>query len=340
MRISARFAAFAVLLTIGSLMTGTATAEPLKNNASTNTRLKYLPNDYYAIIDIDMGMLGQFMKAADAQGNPSMAQLKEFIELVKLQTGINLEKDVDGITIFVTGSLEAPKMLAVIEGSFKNDFVRKQLKKGFNGSITEKMYKKQPVYTIEPFDVSFPEDSTILVGDAGLVRRAMDQGASDKADPLPPSLKGVLERTPGNAVVWTAFRPQVFLSHAELAGWRESNPELHKELKKIDVMSVFFDLSDDGLLIKGIGHVNGPDAAASLHKYLSDRKKNLLHEEGTNVVFTSLLILSQVKVNGSYVEGSFRMTAEAFQELWDTKLIVRPEQGLKKPLPKPQPEEK
>jgi hypothetical protein len=62
-----------------------------------------------------------------------------------------------------------------------------------------------------------------------------------------------------------------------------------------------------------------------VHHYLSERKKDLLHKEGTNVVFASLLIFSELTTDGQLIEGSFRLTGTALKELWETKFVVRPE---------------
>jgi hypothetical protein len=91
------------------------------------------------------------------------------------------------------------------------------------------------------------------------------------------------------------------------------------------INSVCVDLANDGLAIKGLGHAATPAAAKRVHHYLSERKKDLLHKEGTNVVFASLLIFSELTTDGQLIEGSFRLTGTALKELWETKFVVRPE---------------
>ena len=47
-------------------------------------------------------------------------------------------------------------------------------------------------------------------------------------------------------------------------------------------------------------------------------------KEGSNVFAASFLILSELNANGPYVQGSFRLTAKAMEELWKTKVILKP----------------
>jgi hypothetical protein len=302
-----------------------AAAPPPANSAAASPRLKYLPKDYWAVAEVDWSTVMSAVTNENAQKNPQYAQLKQYLQLAKRFTGIALEEDVDAVTLFATGTPgEKAKWLVVAQGSFKNDFVAKRLKASLGDSLTEKTHKKRTIYSLSEADFCFPEPSTILLGDEALVREAIDQLA-DKPQPLPEALKSVLEQTPNKSVVWAAVRPPVLLEHEALADWREGNRDLYRALKKIECLSLFFDLSDDGLLIKGLGHVSGPGEAKSVYKYLSDRKKKLLHEEGSNIVYTSLLILSEVKTSGPHVEGSFRLTGQAFKELWDAKVIIRPD---------------
>jgi len=79
------------------------------------------------------------------------------------------------------------------------------------------------------------------------------------------------------------------------------------------------------LVLFVLGHAATPAAAKRVHHYLSERKKDLLHKEGTNVVFASLLIFSELTTDGQLVEGSFRLTGTSLKELWETKFVVRPE---------------
>mgnify|MGYP000013366925 CR=1 FL=1 len=95
-------------------------------------------------------------------------------------------------------------------------------------------------------------------------------------------------------------------------------------LSKVECLSTYFSLPGDGLLINSLGYVAESGGAKALHDYLSGRKQALLHEEGANVVFTSLLVASDLSTSDDYVSGSLRLTAGAMQELWNTKVIVRP----------------
>jgi hypothetical protein len=303
---------------------GPADAAPPANSAAASPLLKYLPKDYWAVAGCDWQTVMTFMTSENAQKNPQYAQFKQYLQLVKRFTGIALEQDVDAIMLFGTGTPgEKTKCLLAAQGSFKNDVVVKRLMASLRDSITEKTYKKHTVYSLSEADLFFPENSTLLLGNESLVEEAIDQ-LGGKPQPLPESLQSVLEQTPTKSVVWAAVRPPVLLEHKDLADWAEGNRDLSGAIKKIDCLSLFFDFSDEGLLIKSLGHVSGADEVKNVYKYLSDRKKKLLHEEGTNILYTSLLILSELKTSGPHIEGTFRLTSEAFKELWDTRVIVRP----------------
>ncbi|HEV3146196.1 MAG TPA: hypothetical protein VGZ47_20080 [Gemmataceae bacterium] len=315
------------VLILASVMAGPAVAEPPREDtAAASPRLQYLPKDYWLVAELDAGTVMKFVALAGAQANnPQVAQLLQYLEMAKTFTGIDLEKELDWITVFAAGNVgDDAKFLAVAQGSFDNDKVVKQLKKSLNDS-TEKTYKKHTIYSTPKADLCFPKASTILIGDAGLVRGAIDK-LDDEKDTVPKSLKSVLAHTPGKAFVWAAVQPQVLLEQKELADWRKDNAELYGALKKIECISISFDMAQDGLLIKGLGYA-APDQAKSVYEYLSNRKKTILHEEGTNILFVSLLILSEIKMNDTFIEGSFRLTGEALQQLWGTKLIVKPKAG-------------
>jgi hypothetical protein len=326
MRHPGRFNAFALgLLTVASLLAGpAAAAPPPADSAGASPRLKYLPKDYWLVAELDVGTVMSFLNNPIAQANPQYAQFKQLMVMAKRMTGVDPEKDVDWVTLFAAGAPgDQTKILAVAQGSFDNDTVAKRVAASFATSITEMTYKQRKYYVLFDMALFFPEASTALVGDEGLVKAAIDQLAGRPRD-IPAALKGVLAKTPGKSLVWAAVQPQVILAHEELAEWRKGNAALYKSLNKIEALSLSFELKDDGLVIKGLGFVTEPGEAKNVHKYLSDRRKNLLHEEGANFLFISLLILSDIKTTGSYIEGSFHITGQALTELWDSKLIIRP----------------
>jgi hypothetical protein len=326
MRHLGRFDTFALslLAVAGLLASPAAAAPPPADSAGASPRLKYLPKDYWLVAELDCATAMEFMNSEAARKNPQHAQFKQSMLLVKAMTGVDAEKEVDWITLFAAGSPgDRTRVLAVAQGSFDNDAVARRLTLNFAGSIAEKAHKRRKIYVFPGAALFFPEASTAVVGDEGLVRAAIDQLASGPRD-VPAALKGVLDRTPGKSVVWAAVQPRVVLEHKELADWRAGNADLYKALKKVEALSLSFEVKEDGLVIKGLGHAAGPGEAKNVYKYLSDRKKNLLHEEGANALFISLLILSEIKTSGPYIEGSFRLTGQAFKELWESKLVVRP----------------
>ncbi|HLW68669.1 MAG TPA: hypothetical protein VKS79_25350 [Gemmataceae bacterium] len=299
-------------------------APPAEDSAAASPRLKYLPKDYWSVAELDAGTVTKFMAlAGGVQNNPQMAQLKQYLEMAKGFTGIDIEKDVEWITVFAAGNVgDDAKFLAVVQGSFKNDTVEKHLKDSLKDSLTEKKHKKHTIFTTEKADLCFPEESTILVGDEGLVRGALDK-LDDGKGPVPTALKSVLSQTPGKSIVWAAVRPPALVEAKELADWRKEHAEMYGAVKKIEALSLSFDMAPDGLIVKGLGYAE-PKEAKKVYEYLSERRKNILYEEGSNILVVSLLILADVKMNDSYIEGSFRLTGDALKQLWDTKFIVKP----------------
>jgi hypothetical protein len=314
------------LLALVSLLAGPAAAAPPredKDSAASSPRLKYLPNDYWLAAECDVATVMKFLTNEGAQ-NPQFAQFQQYMQLVKQFTGIDPETDVNWVSVFAAGKLDAPKGLVVVQGSFKNDAVAKRLAVSLRDSIVEDSYKKQTIYTVPGATLYFPEASTLVLGDEALVKDSIDQLADGKRK-LPESLKSVLGKTSSKSILWAAVQLPVILEQKDaLPDWLTADADLFKALKKIDCVSVTFDVSDDGLTIKSLGYAGAPGEAKNVYAFLSERKKNLLYNEGSNVLFTTLLILSQIKMNDTFIECNFRLTGDALKQLWDTRVIVRP----------------
>jgi hypothetical protein len=267
----------------------------------------------------------QLVTSPMAQANPQYAQFQQALKLVEQFTGLDLEKDVHWLTLFAAGGAgEKPEPLLVVQGKFDNTAVADKLKTALAAvGGKEESYKDKKWFSFSDHGLFFPEDSTMLAGSQELIRQAIDKGGKPHA--LPKSLKAVLEKTPGNHVVWAVLKPDTLLADKNLEAWRSANADLAVNLKKLENVALFFDLAQDGILIKALGFAATPAAAKSVQQYLSERKKDLLHKEGANVVFASLLIFSELSVDGQLVDGSFRLTAQSLKELWNTKFIIRPE---------------
>ncbi len=78
------------------------------------------------------------------------------------------------------------------------------------------------------------------------------------------------------------------------------------------------------MLINATGVATAGNDGKAIRDYLGQRKSDLLQKEGVNVVFASLLVLSDITSGGPYVQGSFRLTAAALMQLWQTKMVVKP----------------
>lgn len=311
---TAAFALFAVGLTapVRSL-------ELVERKASDSATLKYLPADYYIVAECNWGTLMQLL-AMTGPSNPQYAQFQQAMQMVKNMIGIDPEREIQSAAIIGVGNPAAGKPVAVIRGSFDNDAVSQKLSAMAQDAEAE-TYKDQKLYSVPNAKAFFPEPSTIIVGDETALKSVIDQLATGAE--LPAELKSVLDRTPADSVVWTALKPKVVLEHAK-GEWKAASAELIANASKLDCASVYFALPGDGLLVKALGYASGGDGAASLHKYLSDRKGSLLKTEGSNVVFASLLMVSNLETSGQFVEGSLRLTVPALAEVWATKVIVKP----------------
>ncbi len=301
-------------------------SEPLENSAASSPNLKFLPKNYWLAAELDCAPLQGFFSSPDAQRNPSFAQFKQMMQLAKAFTGIDLEKEVDRVTIFLAGNPDSePHYLVVVTGTFDNQVVEARLTQTLGKALSEKTYKDTTVYSGAQWALSFPVEKTILFGKETLIHESIDRLKGKKA-PLPPAVKKVLERTPGDHFLWAAIRPKAILESRALSDWREKNADLHANLQKLECVSFAFSAGEDGLLANALGYAAQSDDAKQVHEYLTARKSALLTKEGSNVLAATCLILSDVQTSGPYVQGSFRITAKALEELWNTKLIVKPKQ--------------
>jgi len=233
-------------------------------------------------------------------------------------------KEVDSITFFAAGNPdEKPKPLVCVKGVFDNGKVTDSLRLTLAKDMTESTYKEKTILSNETGGLYFPEASTVLYGDVELLKQAIDAQKAG-AQPLPPSLKNLLDRTNGQSAVWAAFKPKTVLGLEALTEWNNGNAELAATLKKIECLSLAFSLTLDGLLINATGIATAGNDGKAIRDYLSQRKSDLLQKEGVNVVFASLLVMSDVTSGGPYVQGSFRLTLTALMQLWQTKMIVKP----------------
>ena len=83
-----------------------------------------------------------------AQQNPQYAQFKQMMQLAKAFTGIDLEKEVDRVTLFLAGDPDGePQFLFVVQGTFDNQVVEGKLTQTLGGTVSEKTYKDTAVYT-------------------------------------------------------------------------------------------------------------------------------------------------------------------------------------------------
>jgi len=292
--------------------------------ASANPCLKFLPKDYWLVGAFDFKAFIEFTTREAPAENPQAAMLKQYIQMAKLLTGIDLEKEVETVAFFAAGNIDKTATgLIAVKGTFDGADVERRLAALSAQAMTTTTYKEKKIHSGEEVGYCLLEDSVLLFGTPGLLRAAID-AAEGQARALPAGLKNVLDRTNGASIVWAAVRPQVILDLKDLAEWRAQNKELHRSLGKLTCLSAAFEMADDGLLINALGYVAAPGEAQQLHKYLSDRRSSLLSKEGSNVFASSALILSELSTTGPYVQGSLRLTERAWSDLWNTRVIVKP----------------
>jgi len=292
--------------------------------ASANPCLKFLPKDYWLVGAFDFKAFIEFTTREAPAENPQAAMLKQYMQMAKLLTGIDLEKEVETVAFFVAGNPDKNATgLIAVKGTFDSADAERRLASLSAEAMTTSTYKEKKIHSNEEVGYCLLEDSVLLFGTPGLLRGAID-AAEGPPRALPEGLKNVLDRTNGASIVWAAVRPQVILDLKDLADWRAQNQQLHRSLGKLTCLSAAFEMADDGLLINALGSVAAPGEAKELHKYLSDRRSSLLKKEGSNVFASSALILSELSTTGPYVQGSLRLTERAWNELWSTRVIVKP----------------
>ena len=292
--------------------------------ASANPCLKFLPKDYWLVGAFDFKAFIEFTTRETPAENPQAAMLKQYMQMGKLLTGIDLEKEVETIAFFAAGNVgNNPTGLIAVKGTFDSADVERRLALLSAQTMTTTTYKEKKIHSGQEVGYCLLEDSVLLFGTPSLLRGAID-AAEGQPRSLPAALKNVLDRTNGASIAWAAVRPQVILDLKDLADWRAQNKDLHRSLGKLDCLSAAFEMADDGLLINALGYVVAAGQAKDLHKYLSDRRAALLHKEGSNVFASSLLILSELSTAGPYVQGSLRLTERAWSDLWNTRVIIKP----------------
>ena len=308
---------------------------PMK--ASSNPCLKFLPEDWSMVGNLDVKALISFLLSEESTQdvpNPMHEMMGQYTAMIEGLTGIDIEKQVEYVTFFAGGDLEnSPGFLVVVKGSFDNRTVEMRLSILAGGEMKRRTYSEQTVYEGPEAGFSFPEASTLVFGDVDSLRRALDRLRTE-ARSLPEDLKKTLDRTRGDSIVWLAVRPQSILELEDLGTFWQEYPNLHEALKPIQCSSFFFETKHDGILANALAYMPDTRAATKLLSYLTARKQALLNQEGGNVFLCSFLVLSELQKDGRFAKGSLRLTEGALMELWATQFVIKPEQaigGIRKP---------
>ena len=244
----------------------------MENSAASSPNLKFLPENYWLAAELDCVPLQGFLSSPEAQQNPQYAQLKQMLQLAKTFSGLDLEKDVNRVTLFLAGDPdEAPQYLFVVQGTFDNQVVEARLTQTLGKSVSKKTYKETTVYRGSEWALSFPAEKIILFGKEQLIHDAIDR-LSGHAVPVPAAVEKVLERTPGDHLLWAAVRPRAILGSKAVGELLEKNKDLAENLQKLECVSFSCSLSSDGLLVNALGYALSADDANQVFKYLQSRK--------------------------------------------------------------------
>jgi hypothetical protein len=295
--------------------------------AVNNPCLKYTPQDWWLVGNLDCKRFFDFLLKVAAQqpDNPNVGMMNAYLAVLQGATGIDFRSQVDELSFFAAGDLEAkPTFVVVIHGTFNNSSAEMQLGMSIGQASVASTYKGVTLHEKGQVEYCLPSPSTLVVGSPALVREAVDQVAPGRGSAVPQDLKAVLERTDGGSLIWLAARPKVILETPSLREWRGQHEAFSRNLSAVQSMSLSFTGDRDGLLVNAKGYLNDSQAAKDLQTYLDKRKSDLLAREGANVFMCSFLIMSDVGSEGPFVNGTLRLTMQSLQELWQTKLILHP----------------
>lgn len=320
-----RLAVVALVFLLGSALAAKGIpARPVDDPASASPCLKYLPKDCWAVGELNWRAVVEFLNRPESRQNPQRAQFDQLMRMIKILTGIDAEKQVDRVTVFATFDPDTVIAGAVaIHGSFNNLFVEGQLRLTLAATAVQETHHLHTVYRVNDVSFSLPGRSTILVGADRVVRDALDRFDAAPIG-MPESLQNVLDRTPADALAWVVLRPPAILARPELAPWRREHAALSANLRKVESLALAIGADGEGMRVDALGYVSEPDEATVVHRYLRDRKRDLLHAEGANVLLASFLVLSDLEQRGTDVGGAFGVDLDGLKELWETKFIIKP----------------
>jgi hypothetical protein len=296
-------------------------AKPPATAAAENPCLKYLPADAWLAGNIDLkAILAWMTESKDA--SPMKEMVKQYIALARMTTGIDPEKDIDYVTFFAVGDPEKdPGMLLVLNGSFTTGLIEKQMAALVDDAEVQREAGKN-VYVLPAVAFAFPEGGTMTVGRVDLVKASL-AAAKAKAE-TPKLLAATLARTDAGSFAWVAVKPKQIFALSGLADFARENPDAVKALTQAEYVSLGLTPAADGYHLSAQSALENKEAAAALHDYLAGRKDALLKKEGVNAFYLPLLIASDIETSDAYVRVSLKLTWSALQDLWNTKVILKP----------------
>ncbi len=292
--------------------------------ASANPCLRYQPRDFWMVGHLDCRAYFQFANSSQS-GNPAMGlALNQYIQAIEGMVGINLQTDVQYAMFYVAGNPETDlRALSVIKGSFDNSAVNMRL--GFTAGLLMKAvdYNGMTIYENEGAGYCFPESSTILAGDSGLIRQSLD-GIKIKGSRLPKNLERLLDKTNGASIGWAAAKPASFMQIDYIRSFKEAQPAFAQRLSGQDFISVSFEQASDGATARALTFFSDTAKAKNFHEYLENWRKSILKKEGANIFFCSFLISSETSVEGTFVRWNLHLTRKALSDLMKTKVVLVP----------------
>jgi len=291
--------------------------------AIDNPCLKFFPRDAWAVGNIDVKAFIDFLRTGNEQ-NPAMdMMLQQYGEMIRGFTGIDVRTEVSYLAFCLSGTRDADlRGLVIVKGSFDGAISEMRLNLGIGSGLQRTAYSGKTLYENQQMGYALPESSTLAIGTPSLLRTAVD-AINTGARPMSGPFQKTLAKTNGASLVWVAMKPNVLLEANEIAAERQQNPEIFTKLSTLQCASLFSQSAADGLLVTALGCTSDQQHAQELHSFLTSTKRDSLEVSGANVFLGSFLVLSDIALDGEFVQWDLHLTVQGLEKLWETKFIKK-----------------
>ncbi len=292
--------------------------------ASDNPCLKFLPVDCWLVGNINIKAYFDFLD--ELTENPAnaaaAAMLNQYIEMIKGLIGIDFQKEVQYITFIFSGDVDSPEFVFAVNGSFDNKVSEMRLSLGVGSGTQLTTYKNIKLHENPEMGYCFPEESTLLIGSASILRASLD-ALNRRTTVLSDSLHRTLSRTNGASVLWLIFKPNAVMEADELKKGSPGEIEVLNKIRTLEYVSLFFEPVQDGFLTSILAYLPEQQHSKELYDFLIQLKEHFLNVEGANVFLCSFLLMSDIELDRNFVRWDVHLTLSTLTQLWDTKFIQR-----------------